>query len=105
MVVGGCGGGAGGSVCVCVHACVHVCIYVCMCVCVWYPVSVHGAREQLRKRETSKGKFTWKKVPRMDSNLQPCACGPTVLTLYYCQVLIGINRWYIYNRALHSLAS
>ena len=56
-------GGGGVSVCAC--ACVHACVSVCAC----SPVCVHGAREQLRKREKKKDKLNWNKIPTMDSNL------------------------------------
>ena len=70
------GGGDGELVVVCVY----VCVRACMSVYVLVHMCVHEAREQLGKREKKKRKLTWKKVPTMDSNLYPHACGLTVLS-------------------------
>ena len=72
-----------------------MCVCVCVCVCSCSLVCVHGVREQLEKGEND-GKVNLEKVPKKDSNLQPCACGPTVLspsTTARCSLaLIGGSR-------------
>ena len=74
-------------ICVCVCACLRGCGSGSgsdsgggSCVCACSPVCVHGAREQLRKKEKKKGKLTWKKVPTVGFEPVASCCGATVLS-------------------------
>ena len=74
---------------VCVSACVRTYVRVLIHMCV-------GGKGTTKKKGEKEVKVNLEKVPTMDLNLQPCACGPTVLspsTTARCSLaLIGGNR-------------